>query len=820
MHRARLRLGSIADSLYRFRPHEHGRKQDANKMVFRRALLISQGIEYLGNEAESTKFMQRQIVDALRVGDRSSASNLLMELGQEKHSLTADNFVGILSYCARSPDPLFVMETWKIMEERGVFLDNTCTLLMIKALCKGGYLDEAFGLISFLAESRVMFPVLPVYNLFLRACGKRQSTVHVSQCLDMMDRRMVGKNEATYSELLKVAVGQKNLSSVHEIWTDFVKNYSPSVLSLRKFIWSYTRLGDLKSAYTALQKMVTLVIGAAGQKLSSLELDIPVPLRTEFYHDNFNFEENGPSTDELYCKKVVPCEGDIWQFSVNGMKCGEVESGRLTLPSNYRSNFVMKVLRWSFNDVICACARTRNCGLAEQLMQQMHELGLQPSSHTFDGFVRSVVSERGFSDGIKILKIMQQRKLKPYDSTLAAVSISCSKALELDLAEALLEQISACVYPHPFNAFLSACDMMDQPERAMRMLAKMKQMEVLPDVKTYELLYSLFGNVNAPYEEGNRLSQVDAAKRIRMIEMDMEKHGIQHSHFSMMNLLKALGAEGMTKELLQYLNVAENLFYYNNTCLGTPIYNTALHFLVESKEIHMATELFNNMKHSGLFPDAATFEMMIDCCSVIGCLKSAFALLSLMIRSGFCPQILTYTSLVKIVLGFERFDDALNLLDQASSEGIELDVVIMNTIVQKACEKGRIDVIEFVVEKMKREKIQPDPSTCHSVFSAYVSLGYHSTAMEALQVLSMRMLCKEHDTSPVVTEYVEDFVLAEDSEAESRILEFFKCSEESLSFALLNLRWSAMLGYSLCSSTNQSPWAMRLASSYDDGYTA
>lgn len=42
---------------------------------------------------------------------------------------------------------------------------------------------------------------------------------------------------------------------------------------------------------------------------------------------------------------------------------------------------------------------------------------------------------------------------------------------------------------------------------------------------------------------------------------------------------------------------------------------------------------------------------------------------------------------MQIVLGFERFDDALNLLDQASSEGIELDVVIMNTIVQKACEK-------------------------------------------------------------------------------------------------------------------------------------
>ncbi|XP_022132697.1 pentatricopeptide repeat-containing protein At1g76280 isoform X2 [Momordica charantia] len=758
--------------------------------------------------------MQMQIVDALRLGDRSSASNLLMELGQEKHSLTADNFVRILSYCAGSPDPLFVMETWRIMEDRGIFLNNTCSLLMIEALCKGGYLDEAFGLINFLAESRVMFPVLPVYNCFLRACVKMQSTVHVGQCLDLMDHRMVGKNEATYSELLKLAVFQQNLSSVHEIWTDFVKNYSPSVLSLRKFIWSYARLGDLKSACISLQKMVALAVGAAGGKLPSLELDIPIPSSTEFYRNNFSFEDNEHSSDELYRKKLVTCDDDIGQFSVNGMKCGD-ESGPLTFQNNCRSSFVMKVLRWSFNDVIHACAFTRDCGLAEQLMQQMLDLGLQPSCHTFDGFVRSVVSERGFSDGMKILKIMQQRKLKPYDSTLAAVSISCSKALELDLAEALLEQISACPYPHPFNAFLKACDTMDQPERAMRMLVKMKQLKVLPNVNTYEHLYSLFGNVNAPYEEGNRLSQADAGKRIRMIEMDMAKHGIQHSNLSMTNLLKALGAEGMTKELLQYLSVAENLFYYNNTYLGTPVYNTVLHFLVESKEIHMAIELFNNMKHSGFFPDAATFEMMVDCCSVMECLKSAFALLSMMVRTGFCPQILTYTSLVKIVLRSEGFDDALNLLDQASSEGIQLDVVIMNTILLKACEKGRVDVIEFVIERMNREKIQPDPSTCHSVFSAYVNLGYHSTAMEALQVLSMRMLSKEEDASPDLTEYVENFVLAEDPGADLRILEFFKCSEESLSFALFNLRWSAMLGYSLCSSPNQSPWAMRLANSYD-----
>lgn len=65
----------------------------------------------------------------------------------------------------------------------------------------------------------------------------------------------------------------------------------------------------------------------------------------------------------------------------------------------------------------------------------------------------------------------------------------------------------------------------------------MRRLNILPDIRTYELLFSLFGNVNAPYEDGNMLSQVDVAKRIHAIEMDMIRHGIPHNHLSMQNLV-------------------------------------------------------------------------------------------------------------------------------------------------------------------------------------------------------------------------------------------------------------------------------------------
>lgn len=47
----------------------------------------------------------------------------------------------------------------------------------------------------------------------------------------------------------------------------------------------------------------------------------------------------------------------------------------------------------------------------------------------------------------------------------------------------------------------------------------------------------------------------------------------------------------------------------------------------------------------------------------------------------------TELNLFQILLEEENFDEALNLLDQACSEGLDLDVLLFNTILQKAYEK-------------------------------------------------------------------------------------------------------------------------------------
>ncbi|XP_077237689.1 tetratricopeptide repeat (TPR)-like superfamily protein isoform X3 [Tasmannia lanceolata] len=854
-------------------------------------------------EQSGTRSVQVQIVNALRAGERNRASHLLSNLGLGNDSLRADDFVYVLDYCARSPDPLFVMETWRVMKDYDIDINRRCHIFIIRALSKGGYLEEAFNLLTYLGGNHYTNPVMPMYNIFLNECAETRSLVHANYCLELMEGRQMGKSEITYWELLKLAVFQQNLYAVHDIWKECTKYYTPSIICLRKFIWSFTRLKDLGSAYDILQRMVSLVFqGSASVGISTdgryqvSRLDIPIPPNNGLCIERCGMKENGHSlssvlqsnsmqtgdgrggesmdistsevlavngieenlnSDDLFANLPAMSNESEFLFAptlgnrstIEEKDCGHLELSlnvsdnpgigdhHLIAKQKLRTDFgmenmelegsefsklkdiatvpVMKVLRWSFSDLIHACAQSNNCELAERLFLQMHNIGLEPSRHTYDGLIKAVVSERGIIYGMKVVKAMEKRNLKPYSTTLATLSIGWSRILELNVAEALLNQIVEAppMNIYPFNAFLAACDVLDQPERAVQVLAKMKHLRLKPNIRTYELLFSLFGNVNAPYEMSNLLSKADAAKRIHAIEMDMMNNGVQHTHKSMKNLLRALGAEGMIREMIQYLHAVENQLGVANSYSGTIIYNIVLHALVEAKECHMAIEIFKNMKSSDLPVDAATYNIMIDSCSVTRCFKSALALISMMLRDGFCPQTCTYTALIKILLANEDFDETLNLVDQASSEGIQPDVLLFNTILQVAYQKGRIDIIELIIERMHEEKIQPDPTTCFYTFSAYVDHGFLNTAMEALQVLSMRMISEDSSILQEKRGDFEDLILDEDPQAESQIIKIFKDSSEHLAAALLNLRWCAITGFSISWLPDESMWARRLSSS-------
>ncbi|KAJ6808245.1 pentatricopeptide repeat-containing protein isoform X1 [Iris pallida] len=822
-------------------------------------------------------YEQLQIVNALRLGKRERASKMLLNLGQASGSLGSDDFAYILNYCAEAPDPLFVMETWRLMEKKAIDVSKNCCRYIILAFIKGGYLKEAFNWLIFFGESDFAHALLPLYNIMLSECGNRQNFVDAVRCLELMEGRLMGKSEKTYCELLKLAVLQKNLSAVHDLWKDCISHYSPSIVTLRKFVWSFTRLGDLESAYKVLQHMLAFAAHESDSirlstvgKCQSSRLDIPIPSVNDLPYKIFELRGSTCSLNFLIeaTKDSQGVLGEIFQDqskeenhslhnTAESPILGECilnlphgnHTSDVSLAGNNGSNVVEKdglididmestsrqgpevsvlkegapvkvekLLLLSFNNLIHASALAKNYKLVEHLFLQMHDHKLEPSPDTYDGLVKAAIYGKGVAYGMKVVEFMMKRNIKPYNDTFAALSTAHSKILQLDIAEAFLEKISDSQpkYIIPFNMFLVACDVMDVPERAVRILAKLKHLNIKPNIRTYENLFSLFCTVNVPYEDGNILSHVDVSKRVNVIEKDMIRRGVQHSYTSMTNLIRALGAEGMIEEMLRYLSRAENALENIDSCQRSDMYNIVLHALVKAKDTNNAIEVFKTMRLYGFPASVATYSMMIECCSILSCFKSACGLVSIMIRDGFYPQTLTYTSLIKVLLANDDFDQALSLMDQAISEGNQLDIILFNAILKQAYSKGRIDIIELIVEHIHREKIRPDPSTCCYTFSAYVENGFFSTGMEALQVLSLRMISKEDNR--ILDEQkaaFEDLVCSEDSDVELRIVEIFEGSQEYIATGLLSLRWCAINGVSLTWSPEESLWAKRLSNSFD-----
>ncbi|KAF5200193.1 Tetratricopeptide repeat (TPR)-like superfamily protein [Thalictrum thalictroides] len=195
----------ITDSFCRCKSFEKGRRNVFERLEFSRTFVDSQdlGVSDIGAKSV-TGVLQSQIVNALHLGERDKALSILSTLNCRNDPLRTDDFVCILDYCARSPDPLFVMETWRIMEEKEIGMNSRCYMLIIQALTKGGYLEEAFNWLSYLGGIPHSRPDLPMYNIFLSGCIRMRSMGHIDSCLELMENQMVGKSEDTYWELLKV----------------------------------------------------------------------------------------------------------------------------------------------------------------------------------------------------------------------------------------------------------------------------------------------------------------------------------------------------------------------------------------------------------------------------------------------------------------------------------------------------------------------------------------------------------------------------------------------------------------------------------------
>ena len=83
------------------------------------------------------------------------------------------------------------------------------------------------------------------------------------------------------------------------------------------------------------------------------------------------------------------------------------------------------------------------------------------------------------------VKAMENKFMKPNNITYATLAIGYSRSRDLDLAESMLDRMvdEEPQYTHAFNSLFTACRAVDEPGRALRVLARMRHAKVKPNIR-------------------------------------------------------------------------------------------------------------------------------------------------------------------------------------------------------------------------------------------------------------------------------------------------------------------------------------------------
>lgn len=136
--------------------------------------------------------------------------------------------------------------------------------------------------------------------------------------------------------IFQLAVAQKNLFLVYEIWNEFKKYYEPCVVSLHKFIWSFSKLKDLESAFNVLQLMISLFRqGSASVGIDPFgkiikRLDIPILYKNDFSSELAMDKDN-------MCSMISKNEGRAEKPEINDVFHGN-NLASLNMENQFDSN--------------------------------------------------------------------------------------------------------------------------------------------------------------------------------------------------------------------------------------------------------------------------------------------------------------------------------------------------------------------------------------------------------------------------------------------------------------------------------------------------
>lgn len=271
------------------------------------------------------------------------------------------------------------------------------------------------------------------------------------------------------------------------------------------------------------------------------------------------------------------------------------------------------------------------------------------------------------------------------------------------------------------NALLTGLGRDRDVKRMNDLLAKMKEMEIQPNVITFGILINHLC-------KSRRID--DALKVLEEMRGKGGSNGmnVEPDEVIFNTLIDGLCKVGRHDESLTLLEQMKNECRPN-----TVTYNCLIDGFCKASNLDKAHELFDQMNKEGVVPNVITLNTLINGLCKHGRVGSAVEFFNEMQRKGVKGNSVTYTSLISAFCNVNNIDKAMQYFDMMLSSGCSPDVIVFYSLISGLSLAGRMDDASLVVSKLKEAGFGLDLCCYNVLISGYCKKKKLEKVHEMLQ---------------------------------------------------------------------------------------
>ena len=360
--------------------------------------------------------------------------------------------------------------------------------------------------------------------------------------------------------------------------------------------------------------------------------------------------------------------------------------------------------------------------LAHWVENQKHDHGSKVEGHT--------LKETIDSDIDKISKLLKFRHASVDDFVHALGG--CGVCVSESLVEQVLKRFSNDWIP-AFGYFKWA-----KSQTAYRHSANSydSMVDVLGKLKKFDLMWQL---VEEMHGLGGYVTLATMTKVMRRLARasrwedaieafrGMERFGVRKDTLAMNTLMDALVKENSVERATDVF-----LEFKDSIPLNSRTFNILIHGWCKARKMNNALKSMEEMKQHGFCPDAISYTSIVEAHCNEKDFRKADSVLSEMEENGYPPNVVTYTIVMHALGKGKEISKALEVYERMKQRGCVPDAAFYSSLIYILSKAGRLKDARDVFDDMTKQGAVPDVLTYNTMISAACK---HSQEEDALKLL-------------------------------------------------------------------------------------